>query len=373
MASDKIESNPVSLERNGIRIEKILDTNTFNQGLAIRLSIESVSNKTLDIRILDQLPDGFNITNVGFHPDYYRDHWDIHDDKFVVFNYVLEPGETVDTLYVTAEHETFELDEFRTKPQIVDTDSVDPTNASKQNPSDDESRSANADENNDSTDEQGNTAWFNDGSNDDAQTDKTDETDKSNSSDSPSSTDKDNETEDMEGNADSDKTTESSEDPLTSSDSKSTDEHNNSSSTDSSSVAAELRAEIEQGTVEDETLSVIAGAVEDSIETDHASETRLEHTEARVSELEAYTTALEDFLNDSGTATDLANQIQVLEQQFTELDDKIETLEQQLTELDDSIDRDTVETLDRNLTEMQEELDRLVAWRDAMTSAIDSE
>lgn len=354
------ETTPISIERHGVKITKMLDENTFNQGLAVRFTIESVHNEPLDIRVLDQLPDGFEIDNVGFHPDYYKDNWDIHDNKFVVFDYELSPDETIDTLYVAAGHDNVSFESFQSEPQIVEANSVSTHTKTT------EDTDADADTHDSENDPQDDTSWF-------ETTDEHEDTSDAPVETTASHTDENNDTteESPETNSTLTDSSESTSTPTQSSGTDATTTPSDPQTTADSAkidteadVASALSEQITAGTVDDETLRVIATAVSDHIATDGAPEVRLEHLETRVSELEAYSTALEDFLNKSGTADELTTEL-------AELSDSISMLETRLNELESDPADDRLETIENDITTLHEDVETLLSWRNAMTSALD--
>lgn len=381
------DMNPVSVERQGIKITKMLDTNTFNQGLAVRFTIESTHNQPLNIRVLDQLPENFNINDVGFHPDYYQDRWDIHDNKFAVFNYTIEPDETIDTLYVTAGFDDFDMDEFREEPQIVEATPEKSTDETTNDSREDTNSTDNDVNEDEETDPQDDSSWFggeeppentNEAETSEEKEDTEDNTDSSDdtpdeasplnarTNSNPSSDEEETELKEDTSTGD---TTESSvvgnshTEPSENSKLQPQSELSQPDSTDS--IAETLQSEIETGGLSDETLSVIASAVGEHLETEGAPEARLTHLESRVSELEAYTSALEEFLNESGTANTLADDV-------ANMSESVETLENRLDNLEDSLDDESLDSLEDELAELHDDVETLLTWRNAMTSAIDN-
>ncbi|ALG82209.1 hypothetical protein HLASA_1316 [Halanaeroarchaeum sulfurireducens] len=139
-------------------------------------------------------------------------------------------------------------------------------------------------------------------------------------------------------------------------------------------LAARLAAEIRAGTADEEDLAVIREAAAEPTESD---DIRLEHLQARVSDLEAYTDALEEFLDENGrgrkvlddvesTVADLATDVEDIASRVDAatgereaLRERVDTVSDDLTAVDDvaeKIDRlaGDLEAIEERVTDGEE-------------------
>lgn len=363
MAANTNNSNPIAVNRQGIKISKELDTETFDQGMAVRLFLESTHHEPTHIRIVDQFPEGITKDKIGFLPDYYKEAWEIHDEKYALFDFVLEPDNPIETLYVIREYESHDLDDYRTKPQVIeaepDADATESAeeDADSEGTSDEAADEENTDEDAPDDEPEEDTSWFG-GMEAPENTDATTDEDDS----SP---------EDVEDDAVAAPPADDPEPPSESEQSETPDTNemdndtpDKTAVTETESVAAALRDEIENDAVDDDSLEAIATALDTHRQKDGSTTARLEHLETRVSELDAYSGAMEDFLNELGTAEDFR-------QELDDIHNTVESLKANLETLEETVEDATIEELSEELERLSDEMDVLLAWRDAMTSALD--
>jgi prefoldin subunit 5 len=170
----------------------------------------------------------------------------------------------------------------------------------------------------------------------------------------------------------------------------------------SGSVAAALAAEIRDGTVNDEDLTVLREAFE-AAEGDDAAATsvdvRIGRLQSRVEDLLAYRDALADFLDENGTAEevvgdvnedlqDLSERVASLEDAVAEADDgradlgaevdavaeRVDAVADDVDDLSATVDAvearlDAVDDLESDVAAIEAELDELRSFRDRLSSA----
>ena len=174
--------------------------------------------------------------------------------------------------------------------------------------------------------------------------------------------------------------------------------------TDSESLVAAFAAEIEAGNVAEDDLAVIRDAVVDEPESERV---RIEHLQSRVSDLEAYSDALEEFIDEKGTAQELLADVEAeidtlgiemeaLEERADAAAEERDTMSEHLESLEDTVEAiagvaeriervrgdidaldervDGVEETTMELEAMESELDsvkadleELSAWRDQLS------
>ena len=171
------------------------------------------------------------------------------------------------------------------------------------------------------------------------------------------------------------------------------------------SVAAALAAEIREGRVDDDDLSVLREALAAEIETDASAsvDARIARLQSEVADLLAYSDALADFLDENGTAEDvlgevsedvtelsdrvdtLADEVSAAETERTALGDEVSDLAEDVTAVSDRIEgldadlgaavdrlderRDAVESIETDVEALREEIDDLQTFRDRLSDA----
>ncbi len=93
------EADPdaVTVSKDGVTVRKTVDTEQF-QTLTVVIELASEREDVTRIHLLDPLPDGVPIDEIGFHPEYGAEHWSV-EDGCVVFERDLATGETYTTIY----------------------------------------------------------------------------------------------------------------------------------------------------------------------------------------------------------------------------------------------------------------------------------
>ncbi|RAW46195.1 hypothetical protein DQW50_05315 [Halorubrum sp. 48-1-W] len=105
-----------TVEEDGIRVEKSFTDDAFPVP-AVTFDLSSHRDDAVRVRIVDRIPDVFPMDRVGFHPDYESENWTAYKDHRVEFERVLEPGESVETVFGIRDDDP-DLDGFLATPII---------------------------------------------------------------------------------------------------------------------------------------------------------------------------------------------------------------------------------------------------------------
>lgn len=98
MSDPTTDDAAVSVEDGGIRVSKSFSNDEFPVP-AVVFDLISERDDPIRLRIVDTIPESFPMDRVGFHPDYESDAWTAYNDHRVEFERVLDPGETLTTVY----------------------------------------------------------------------------------------------------------------------------------------------------------------------------------------------------------------------------------------------------------------------------------
>jgi hypothetical protein len=130
------------------------------------------------------------------------------------------------------------------------------------------------------------------------------------------------------------------------------------------SVGAALAAELRNGELADADRELLAA----ELDTDGASgEVRLSHLQSRISDLEAYTDALEEFIDENGPARqlieDLTEQVETIEDELASLDERTSESERAIEALDGDVEANAedIDALDRDIADAEAEIDETQA------------
>jgi len=86
------------VEADGIRVTKSFDADDFPVP-AVRFDVTSTHDDETTLTITDEIPDEFDIDQIGFHPEYGSEHWTATGDGVVRFERSVEPDESFTTVY----------------------------------------------------------------------------------------------------------------------------------------------------------------------------------------------------------------------------------------------------------------------------------
>lgn len=157
------------------------------------------------------------------------------------------------------------------------------------------------------------------------------------------------------------------------------DPHSVSVRADDSDLLSSLTAEIEAADPDDPAVSELRDAL--GIDLTRATvEARIEHLQSAVADLEAYTGALEAFLDENGDAQRLLDDLHDEYEETTSRLDDVESLAEEANESADSLDdrldsevdeiRAEIERIESDIEAFSGELSEVVEMRDRLTRAL---
>ncbi|GAB6877977.1 hypothetical protein JCM17823_02510 [Halorubrum gandharaense] len=114
--SERTAEAAMTVEEDGVRVEKSFTDDEFPVP-AVTYDLSSSREEAARVRIVDSIPESFPMDRVGFHPDYESENWTAYKDHRVEFERVLEPGEEVRTVFGIRSDDP-DLDGFLSTPVI---------------------------------------------------------------------------------------------------------------------------------------------------------------------------------------------------------------------------------------------------------------
>jgi predicted nucleic acid-binding Zn-ribbon protein len=115
--ADPAEVNVV-VERDGVTVEKSFEPEDFPVP-TIAFVIRSERDVAVKIRLADAVPDDIEPEDIGFHPKYGADFWDNADGR-LVFKREFEAGEEYTTVYGLRARDTESVERFLGEPELED-------------------------------------------------------------------------------------------------------------------------------------------------------------------------------------------------------------------------------------------------------------
>lgn len=324
----------VVVEQDGLSVEKSYEPDDFPVP-AIAFVIQSDREERVHVRLSDAVPDDVDPSDIGFHPNYGAEFWDV-DDGRIVFERDFEPGEEYTTVY-GLRSETEDVEQYLSEPEF---DEVDP-------PIEDVAQAVNQ--------------VINEGDGGDAEADDDEGGDITLDLDDPLGGGADTSTttsgegaspSDIEGaiaEADRDAAATQMDETVPEAESEPpSDETTAGSSGDISpaNVAEALAAELQEGSVSETAIETLRT----QLEPERGSvDARIADLQSEVSDLRAYTGALEEFLDEEGDA----------QQILDDLDARLADVEESLADIDETTDRnaDRIGEVDADLAALDEEVD----------------
>jgi len=331
----------VTVAADEITVRKTVDTEQF-QTVAVVLELSSTRDDVARVQVVDPVPDGVPMDDIGFHLDYGAEHWSVEDGT-VVFERDLEPDEEYTTIYGIREYPEEEIEALHHEPNLdlIDVEAGDLESVVDEGRSDVIRDFLSGDtelaglEATLAEDEDGREAVEPAMSDpgpaeaDDPAPTIDDDTEPEVSDEPPSGP-----TADVAG-------TEETEEPVAGTPTATAEESDDESPRVplDGGVVRVLIKELQEDEVDPEHRRILR---EELLDSDNSMEVRLSHLQQRMSDLEAYTDAMEQFLQEEGGAqavlADLRADVSELESAVESESDRLDEAFDRLEAVDDQLE-----------------------------------
>jgi len=118
--SDSQQYEKVSVSSDGVTVDKRFEEDEFPVP-AIAFEIQSARSETVTVTIVDAVPEDVAVEDLGFHPEYGSEYWTIDEDQ-ITFERELEAGSEYTTVYGIRATGTDNVEQFLTQPRIEKVD-----------------------------------------------------------------------------------------------------------------------------------------------------------------------------------------------------------------------------------------------------------
>lgn len=303
--SEAEEYDSVRVSAEGIRVLKRFAADQFPVP-AIAFEISSGRDEAVTVRLSDRVPMGVAVDDLGFHPDYGSEHWTIEENR-ITFEREFEPDASYTTVYGIRAAD--DVGQFLTEPTVEEVDPPLPRN--------------------DKSDDiilESDDALVEDAISSGLTSDEPDEeTTEDTEPEVPSTLDLGGPTDSTESKA--------SDDSPGDIDGTETEPEPGPAPEPAvqGSVVTTLAAEIRNNNVPEEDLDLLREVLVDEQGSSGSTTARLDRLQRDVADLRAYTSAIEEFLDENGTGAELIDsfedQLDEFADELSAFGDRIEHLE----------------------------------------------
>ena len=370
--SDVDPSETVTTASDGVTVEKSFEPDDFPVP-AIAFDLHSTRDTAASVRLVDTVPDDVGPGDIGFHPKYGAEFWDVDGDR-IVFEREIAPEESYTTVYGLRGGDAAAAATFLSEPRL---ETVPPGLESA------EDASAPSGPGVEPTDE----PQPRDGSGETGgsvpEPDDPDPDPDSGSADGPGAVGRDEIGGERDGSAGSPGPLETGgRDPDRS---RGTAAPTADADADGGLLGA-LASELEDADPKNPDVATIRSAL--GVESSASVETRIEHLQSTVADLEAYTDALEGFIDEHGDASEVLVDLRERHDETVDRVDEVETATEDATaEIEATEDhleaeleavrgdvravRADVEALEAEVATLSSDLEAVLGMRDRLANALE--
>jgi methyl-accepting chemotaxis protein len=355
--SDSQAYEAVQIASDGVTVTKRFEADEFPVP-AIAFNFESRRSEPVTVRLSDVVPDDVAVEDLGFHPEYGIEYWTIDDDE-ISFEREIEPDGEYTTVYGIRATGTDNVEQFLTEPQF---DEVDP-------PLEDDEGAIVGDGSDAVKDvisgDADSVPGLDDVDDDDIET--LDLKDPNNEGTPQSAESGDDDSGSAAEAADEDETAEATDVELS-----------------GDSLVAALANELRNQNVTKDDVQLLRKAFDLASDNDGSVKARVQKLQQDVTDVIAYTDALEEFLDENGTGDEIVDEFrtevsefreqvesfdseldevqstaQANEEQVTTLSSDVEVVEGTVDDVEGAVDdvEGTVDDLETRMEELTEELE----------------
>ena len=402
--NERTAESATTVEEDGINVEKSFTDDEFPVP-AITYELSSDREEPARVRIVDTIPESFPMDRVGFHPEYESDNWTAYKDHRVEFERVLDPGESVRTVFGIRSDDP-DIDGFLGAPviehvpvgeEIEDVLGTDDTDAVREVLSGDRTTLPGMEEGEGTVDEPPADA---------DPADEPEETEATGASDSDTENEVDGDTPPPRRNdveTESEVTRHDEADPVrddsgpetdfgseTDSDTPENDPNPGTDAVAGSTIASALADEIRSDEVADDDLELLRSELDVGVP--RSVDVRISRLQSSVADIEAYADALAEFIDEEGTARELLeslrSRVDEVESDVTTLDDRVdaadveraglatdvEDAEESIIEVEETTARieQSVSTVEADVDEVAADVDEVAADLTAVDESVET-
>jgi septal ring factor EnvC (AmiA/AmiB activator) len=337
--SDSQAYEEVTVTSEGVTVVKRFEEDEFPVP-AIAFEFDSAREESVTVRMSDSVPEGIEVEDLGFHPEYGSEFWTIDDDT-ITFEREIEAGGAYTTVYGIRATGSDNVQQFLTEPVIEEVEPPLPEGESVEGG--DVIPESDDDVVKDAIAGDGEIPGLEDDDEDQEESDEdvTLELNDPNNEGQPQA----------DGSADSDGGGGGGGGGST-------------VALENGSLAGALANEIREQNVSGEDLKLLRRALDVAAKNDGVNEARIEQLQSDISDLRAYTGALEEFLDENGTGDEM---IREFETELESFDERLQSVQSEIQSNSEEVD-----AISETVTQVDEEMDSLSEEVDSVSGEMDS-
>jgi len=384
--SDSQGYDKVQMSSDGVTVTKRFEADEFPVP-AIAFEFESERDESVLVKLVDSVPEGVEVEDLGFHPEYGSEFWTIEDDS-ITFERDIEAGATYTTVYGIRATDTDNIEQFLSEPEL---DRVKPP--ASDGGGDDIIPESGDDVIKDAIAGDGEIPGLDDEGTDeptDEDVGTLDLKDPNSQGQSREQTSDDSGAEGEDG-SDVDSDAEPAERPEDDSAAEAAEASTADVSVEGSVVSA-LAEEIRQGAVSAEDVKLLRRAFEVAGEEGGTINAQIRQIQTDIADLRAYTGSLEEFLDENGTAEQLieefenelesfrgqldslGSQLGDLEAEYGAVSDDVESVKTEMNGVSTEVDElgEEIQDLDEEVNTVSENVEQFGGDMEDVTDDVDS-
>jgi len=341
--SDSQAYEQLTVTSDGVTVVKRFEEDEFP---VPAIAFEFNSDRDEDVRVVlsDTVPEGIEVEDLGFHPEYGSEYWTIDEDK-ITFERELDANSSYTTVYGIRATGSDDVEQFLTRPTLEE---VDPPLPEEEKPGESVIPESGDDVVKDAIAGDGEIPGL--------------------------------EGEDGDGN-DEDVETLDLKDPndpeagalsgASGGTATAGDDSGGGRQATGGSVIAAMASEIRQQNVSAEDVKLLRRAFEIAGEDGGTTAAKIEQIQTDIADLRAYTSSLEEFLDDNGTAQQI---IEGFDQQLDEFDDRLNAMQSELESNSGELSEfgSRIESFDEEIESMSDEVDSMTEQVDTIANEVDA-
>ncbi|MFB6309082.1 MAG: hypothetical protein ABEH35_07110 [Haloarculaceae archaeon] len=114
--SDSQAYEEITVSSDGVTVTKRFEADEFPVP-AIAFNVESERKEPVTVQLIDDVPEGVAVEDLGFHPEYGSEYWTIEEDE-IAFEREIEPASEYTTVYGIRATGTDNVEQFLTEPAL---------------------------------------------------------------------------------------------------------------------------------------------------------------------------------------------------------------------------------------------------------------
>jgi predicted nucleic acid-binding Zn-ribbon protein len=380
--SDSQAYEEVTAISDGVTVVKRFEEDEFPVP-AIAFEFDSDRDEEVTVRLVDVVPDGVAVEDLGFHPEYGSEYWTIDEDR-ITFERDLSAGAEYTTVYGIRATGTDDVEQFLTQPELDDVDP--PLPDSETEPPAEAAAGDGGDEVIPESDDDvvrdvisGEAEDVPGLENDEEPTDEEVETldlkdpnEAEAAAGAPETSEGPEEAAEAEETESNDGTEEEEAEEAAAGDGEVDVD------LEGSTLVTALAEEIRQNNVSAEDVKLLRQAFEIAGQEGGSVVARIQRLQSDVSDLRAYTDALEEFLDDSGTAQQVIqgfeSDINAVEGRLEDMQTELQGNSQEIETVAEDVDsiQEEVQSVGEDVASFESEIDHLEGEVDDVTDDISS-